>query len=516
MNKKQKKISTIRLMMIISQLLLSVFMGYWIYTQFIDHKKLLSEELERGFRKSEEQVIDSLLATNLIDPFLNDTGNFSMYMIDHGIMDTSNIPANIKFEHDSPKQIFMQFSGDTNEFSGYSKHSKQIRKFGVSLFDSIPDQTSITIQAQQNSDDSLLLHSVKLFINSIGKFTADEGIMSSYYCSNIDTSLLKKVFNDFLEYNYNGFSVDWISANDSVAVKNELSGIFLNSYLFENSFGPIINSYQIYLLKSISTQIVFAILLLFITAIAFRMAYISLKSQRKLIVIKNDFISNISHELKTPVSTVKVALEALLDFDMKKDPKMTKEYLEMAHSEMNRLDLLVNQVLNNSALEDGNKFIFPQKINLKTLVDEVLHSMKSRFDQQEAEINFQLNEEIIEVYADKLHVHGVIVNLIDNSLKYTRLKPKISIDLSQNEKETKLTVSDNGIGIPDEYLNKVFEKFFRVPTGDKHNVKGYGLGLNYATLVMKHHGGKISVENLDEGGCKFSLSFPNLDKPELF
>jgi len=118
-----------------------------------------------------------------------------------------------------------------------------------------------------------------------------------------------------------------------------------------------------------------------------------------------------------------------------------------------------------------------------------------------------LNDDTFFVDADKLHVHGVLVNLIDNSLKYTCKKPKISIDLTQNEKETILTISDNGIGIPDEYLNKVFDKFFRVPTGDKHNVKGYGLGLNYAALVMKHHGGKISVENLDEGGCRFTLNF---------
>jgi len=190
----------------------------------------------------------------------------------------------------------------------------------------------------------------------------------------------------------------------------------------------------------------------------------------------------------------------LLDFDMKKDPKLTQEYLEMAHSEMNRLDLLVNQVLNNSAMEDGNKFIFPENIDLTNLVNEVLHSMQPRFDKQKAEINFQTNDEDIFVKADKLHIHGVLVNLIDNSLKYTLKKPKISIAITQNEKETKLTISDNGLGIPDEYIHKVFDKFFRVPTGDKHNVKGYGLGLNYAALVMQHHGGKISVENLDNGG----------------
>ena len=494
--------------MIISQLLLTIFMGYWLYSQFTDHKKLLSEELERGFRKAEQQVIDSMLANNLIDPILNDTNNFSLYMIDHVKTDSNHIPAKFKFENDSAPQMFMHFSVNANGVSSYSNISDKINKIGVSFIDSIhyPDSI-ITIEKQQDTNNQLLYQSVRLFINTMGKLTDSEGSISSVFCSNIDILLFKKLFNDFLKNNYSGFSVDWLSINDPKADKKTPSGIFIESHLFENSFGADINSYQVYLSKSISPQIVFAVLLLLITAIAFHMAYISLKNQRKLIIIKNDFISNISHELKTPVSTVKVALEALLDFDMKKDPKLTKEYLEMAHSEMNRLDLLVNQVLNNSALEDGNKFIFPENINLITLSNEVLHSMQSRFDSQEAEINFQPDKDVIIVDADKLHVHGVLVNLIDNSLKYTRVKPKISIDITQNKKETKLTISDNGIGIPDEYLDKVFDKFFRVPTGDKHNVKGYGLGLNYAALVMQHHGGTISVENLDKGGCKFTICF---------
>ena len=335
-------------MMIISQLLLIIFMGYWLYTQFADKKKLLSEELERGFRKVEQQVIDSMLATNLIDPILNDTNNFSTYMIDHVKMDSNNIPAKFKFENDSAPQMFMYFSVNSNGVSNYSNISDKINKIGVSFIDSIhyPDSI-ITVQAQRDTSNQLLYQSVRLFINTVGKLTDSEGSISSVFCSNIDILLLKKLFNDFLENNYWGFSFDWLSINDSKADKKTPSGIYIESHLLENSFGADINSYQIYLFKSISPQMVFAILLLVITAIAFRMAYISLKNQRKLLTIKNDFISNISHELKTPVSTVKVALEALLDFDMKKDPKLTKEYLEMAHSEMNRLDLLINQVLNN-------------------------------------------------------------------------------------------------------------------------------------------------------------------------
>ena len=137
--------------------------------------------------------------------------------------------------------------------------------------------------------------------------------------------------------------------------------------------------------------------------------------------------------------------------------------------------------------------------------------MKSRCNQAGAEIDFSPPSNTNNIYADSLHLHGVIVNLIDNSLKYTIGKPKISITISQNNKGTNLTIIDNGIGIPNEYIDKVFEKFFRVPNKDKHNVKGYGLGLNYAALVMKHHNGNISVKKIDTGGCKFTLHFPKLE-----
>ena len=181
----------------------------------------------------------------------------------------------------------------------------------------------------------------------------------------------------------------------------------------------------------------------------------------------------------------------------------------MAHSEMNRLDLLVNQVLNNSALEDGNSFIIPESIDLKIIVNEVLQSLQPRFEKQDVEINFECTNNSVIVDADSLHLHGVLVNLIDNSLKYSTAKAKISVNLTQNENEAILTIDDNGIGIPSEYIDKVFDKFFRVPNKDKHNVKGYGLGLNYAALVMQQHQGTISVKNLDEGGCRFTLILPN-------
>lgn len=503
--KKQRKISTIRLMMISSQLLLSLFLGYWLYTQFSDHKKLLVEDMERGINQSEQQVVDSMLSTHLINPILQNNCNLKVCMINEQV-DTSGFISDFKYKKDTASQMVISISGDAG-FSDMPVNRQQIIKSETNS--TIKDkQQDITIRTIQDTSNQLMLQSVRLLISSVEKLTTDNDSLSTYFVSNIDTTLLKSLFNSFLATNYPGFSVDW----SGKAGNKTFPGIPLTGQMFKNSYRVIINNYQGYLLKAISPQIVFAVLLLLITSLAFRMSYVSLKNQRKLLLLKNDFISNISHELKTPVSTVKVALEALLDFDLKKDPKLTKEYLEMAHSEMNRLDLLVSQVLNNSALEDGNKFIFPEKINLTTLVKDVLYTMQSQCNRLDAEINFETNNENITVNADRLHIHGVLVNLIDNSLKYCKNTPKISIILTEEKQEIKLTVSDNGIGIPDEYSDKVFDKFFRVPTEGKHDVKGYGLGLNYALLVMQHHHGSISVTGNVQGGCLFTLCFPKIQQ----
>jgi len=507
---KQRKIPVMGLMMITSQLLLSIFLAYWVYSQFAEKKNLLRADIERGLRSSEEQVIDSMLATNLINPFINDSSHVSVFMADSPDVDSLHQMIGVGMSIDTIPQMRMHIS---EKHPGETIRNPRI--FGMiesidSIAQSVDDDTlsTITLSIEHDSSNQLLFQGVKLLINAVGKFEADQNSIYTFFSSNPDTTILIKIFGDFIEKNYRTFSADWQPVNQSKTKGIEFSHMVITSYLFENPYGVILTNFNPYLVKSISLQIAFAFILFLITAVAFRMAFINLKNQRKLLTIKNDFISNITHELKTPVSTVKVAIEALLDFNLRKDPEVTKEYLEMAHSEMERLDLLVNQVLNNSVLEDNNSFISTENIDLVSLVKEVTASMQSRFDNQNAIVTINSSEEEIIVDADKLHLQGVIVNLLDNSLKYTKQRPEISLVIRQNQNETQLIITDNGIGVPDEYIDRIFDKFFRVPKGDKHNVKGYGLGLNYAALVMEHHHGKIGVKCNNSGGCSFTLILP--------
>lgn len=505
--KNQGNISFVGIMMIASQLLLTLFLGYWIYTQFNEKRVFLSEEIERGLRVAEEQVIDSMLASDIINPLINDTNYMSVYISDS----TKNGNSfSMEMEMDSISQLMMQFSGD-QESKIQNNHQIITRIASLDsggTFTNPNMQSTITVNAEQDSGNQIIFQGVKMLINTIGKFDVDQSNIYSFFSPVLDTTLLTRSFQSFISNNYNSFLVNWKSIKESEINQTHNSEIVLSSFLFEDPYGVQISGFMGYLIKSIGSQIAFAIFLLLITTIAFRMAFVNLKNQRKLITIKNDFISNITHELKTPVSTVKVALEALLDFNLRNDQKRTKEYLEIAHSEMDRLNLLVNQVLNNSALEESGNFLNPEKIELVSLVKEVLQGMQSRFNSEKAIVIFDDKNIETYVYADKLHLHGVIVNLLDNSLKYTTDIPEIAISISQTNSETKLIVCDNGIGIPSEYTDKIFDKFFRVPKGNEHSVKGYGLGLNYASLVINQLGGKINVQNNIDEGCCFTIILP--------
>lgn len=261
------------------------------------------------------------------------------------------------------------------------------------------------------------------------------------------------------------------------------------------------------ILKKISGQIAFVFFTFLITSAAFFFSYRTLQKQRHLTVLKNDLISNISHELRTPISTVKVALEALDRFRADEDHSRRKEYLEISKSELDRLDLLVDSVLKVS-LDDREKAYKMERFSLKELIDEILHTMQLQFEKAGVKINYQTRVDTAFILGDRMHITSVLYNLLDNAIKYSRGVPEIKMELRESTDKISLSVADQGLGIPKVYLSKIFERFFRVPTGDVHNTKGYGLGLSYVSDVIKKHGGTIKVKSVAGQGSEFTINFP--------
>lgn len=266
---------------------------------------------------------------------------------------------------------------------------------------------------------------------------------------------------------------------------------FLSPVFYSAEFGDV----SFYILKKISLQLFLSLFLIGLTILSFVFIYRNLLAQKRLTEIKNEFIGNITHELKTPIATVSVAIEAMKNFDALQNPERTQEYLGIAGQELNRLSLLVDKVLRLSMFETQQVELKYEWFDVKKLLEEVINSMQLQFQKFGAKVKLGSGGEDFMMMADRMHITSVVYNLLDNAIKYSQNDPEVDIHIESASSEITLTVKDNGIGIPASYKEKIFDKFFRVPHGDKHNVKGYGLGLSYTAHIIAEHKGSIKLES---------------------
>ena len=264
----------------------------------------------------------------------------------------------------------------------------------------------------------------------------------------------------------------------------------------------------LYVLKKLAPQIFFSFLLLSLTAFSFWILYSNWQKQQSLTQLKNEFMRNITHELKTPIATVSVGIEALKNFNALQDPEKTREYLDISGHELQRLSLLVDKVLKLSMFEKEQIELKTEHFDLKALIQEILSSMRLQIQNYQAQVSVEQEGQDFTIHADKLHFSSVLFNLLDNALKYSKGIPSIQIRLQTLGDYVLLSMTDNGIGIPAAYQQKIFDKFFRIPSGDKHNVKGYGLGLSYVAYVVKTAGGTIEVDSKEGIGTRFTIKLP--------
>jgi len=294
------------------------------------------------------------------------------------------------------------------------------------------------------------------------------------------------------------------AATTEAADDNTVTIGFMRPHSYQFNFT---NSHW-YLLQKLWQPILISLLLVGVTIASFLLLYRNLVQQQKLTQLKNDFISNITHELKTPIATVSVAIEALNNFNALQDPQRTKEYLDISASEMQRLGLLVDKVLKLSLYENNKIALKKESVDMAALAREVLASMRLQLEKHAAEVSVTTHGANFTIEADRLHMASVIYNLLDNALKYSKGKPVIELQLKEHAQFIEMLVADNGIGIASEYRYKVFEQFFRVPGGDRHNIKGYGLGLSYVNHIVQSHHGFIEVKSKLDEGSTFIVRLP--------
>ncbi|GAB4261983.1 MAG: HAMP domain-containing sensor histidine kinase [Saprospiraceae bacterium] len=307
------------------------------------------------------------------------------------------------------------------------------------------------------------------------------------------------------------FKIKESSSQDTLHFVKNASASYLDMPTGTSYYAEVSN-YNWYIFRRIWPEIVFSLLLLVSVGGAFYSINRSLASQRRLAAMKSDFIANMTHELQTPIATMSVVLEALRNFDAIKDPVKTGEYLGIAEGELKRLSLLVDKVLHFSTMEGKSLQLNKEPLDLGPLVAQVANAMKMHFENKGGQLHLNIGPDPHILLADKLHLTGVIYNLLDNALKYSGEQPVVELELESEAENLVLKVTDNGPGIPEDYREKVFERFFRVPTGEVHNIKGHGLGLSYVYHVVRLHGGSVSVDCPKEGGCTFRIALPKSPK----
>ena len=480
---------------------------YWNYKNYLTNKQQLINDVQVSLDKAVDDYYTNLAERTTVGfAFEGDTSKGA-------------------FEEGSKfRQIIDQIDETEKEF-------KNLDSLDVSNLDGITIyrgthadsmMTNLKIESSHTSDsdiENLKKHSLP-DIESIGLLTS-KVIISI----NNDTLVLKEVDSLFKEeLKRKKLDIEYIlsfkAANDSVKHFNHsklfiekngkleerdlLNTISKSTFLPKNSSLKInfTNDTQVVLKRILEGILISTLLVLAVISCLFYLLKI-IRDQKQLAEVKNDLISNITHEFKTPISTIGVAIESIKSFDVINDKEKTKNYLDISTGQLSKLNLMVEKILETATLDSESLNLNIEPIDVTNLIETIVK--KHQFASTK-EISFKNPEKEIIINADAFHFDNAINNILDNAVKYGG--DKINITIEQSTSELNISISDNGTSLSAANKSKIFEKFYRVPKGNTHDVKGFGIGLYYSKKIIEKHKGKIALE-LKKDSTIFKISIPN-------
>lgn len=467
-----KTIKLLPVLMILSIVAIAAFQFYWLQQAYEREERTLDMRTNFTFREAVRAVQISKLR---LDRF----------------SDTTRVPP----------VILQQNRG--GEVKIITPHQK-IEGMVDAVMNKVRDSSDKTVLFTQKLSDSL----AKIFPRGRDRrdrmlqFLFDiDSLQDSVKITELDSAYIKHLAEQNLDV---AFTIERVETKE---IKQPAFNEVTLGFRHPVTYRLQIHNKNAFIFKRIAIPILFSVFLVAFTAVSFSLLYRNLLRQNRLANIKNEFISNITHELKTPIATVSVAIEALRNFNANLDRERTKEYLDISSNELQRLSLLVDKVLKLSMFEKKEIDLQYEVLDMKDLVQEVTSSLRLQFEKHHAEVNISADGDTV-LEGDRLHLVSVVFNLLDNAIKYSSDAPKIDVEMKGGDNSVDLIIKDSGIGIPEEFRARIFEKFFRVPTGNLHNAKGYGLGLSYVAHVVNKHNGTINVESIPGDGSKFIISLP--------
>ncbi len=484
---------------------------YWI-----DNAVTLKEE---GFKRNVRSALfsvsnrlDKIDATYRIKAHKKGQQLFNqrMNMLNNSMK--NGIDSTTTFEKDGV--VYHVNEQQSEDGQGYQKSIQTVSQNGQVGFQmNVQGQVTFVGDAFPNEQQSILNEMLEDLAGSSYRAMKDR-VNKNVIDSLLKLELLNRGIKAKFQYgvfDYDGkeLIVDSVSNINKIRQSDFYTQLFPNDVVEVPHFLTIYFPHQKgYLLTTMWLMLSTSVLLLIIIVWAFTFTIQTIFKQKKLSEVKNDFISNMTHELKTPISTISLACEALSDRDMSDNKEIRGNYVGMISQENKRLGLLVESVLKSATWDKGDLKLKKEEFDLHEVINNVSDNILIQVESKSGKITKDLSAQTSMVIADQVHFTNLANNLLDNANKYSPETPDIKITTENIKEGIILTVSDKGQGIKRENLTKIFEKFYRVPTGNVHNVKGFGLGLNYVKAIVEKHGGEISVSSVYGKGTTFNIYIP--------
>jgi len=268
------------------------------------------------------------------------------------------------------------------------------------------------------------------------------------------------------------------------------------------------NDLYSYLFGQMAYLLVPSILFFLLIVGGFSFLVYNLNRQKKLLTIKNDFINNLTHELKTPVFSISLLTKVFKERLKNNETDKLENYLDLLENENDKLKGHIDKVLELASLENGKYSLQKEECDFHEIINEAANSFVLKIDAAQGKIEKNFQSVKAQLLLDKDHFKNVIQNLLDNAIKYSNGKPAIAISTQSTNDKLSISISDKGVGIAPEHHRHLFDKFYRVTTGNLHNIKGFGLGLSYVKYIVEAHGGAIRVQSKQNEGSTFIMEFP--------